>query len=35
MLVVLGNLFKTRCLKCGDVAVNVDSPICEALQGRG
>lgn len=30
-----GNLFKTRCLKCGDVAVNVDSPICEALQGRG
>ncbi|CAH0725233.1 unnamed protein product, partial [Brenthis ino] len=26
-----GNLFKTRCTKCKEVAVNTDSPICEAL----
>lgn len=30
-----GNLFTTRCLKCGDVAKNYDSPICEALRGKG
>ncbi|KAF4522692.1 hypothetical protein B566_EDAN012709 [Ephemera danica] len=30
-----GSLFKTRCLKCGDVAPNKDSPICPALKGRG
>ncbi|XP_067931791.1 NAD-dependent protein deacylase sirtuin-5, mitochondrial-like [Watersipora subatra] len=30
-----GNLFKTRCLKCGDIAVNRDSPICEALRNAG
>jgi len=30
-----GNLFKTRCTKCGDVSVNTDSPICEALRDRG
>ncbi|ESO86512.1 hypothetical protein LOTGIDRAFT_207074 [Lottia gigantea] len=30
-----GNLFKTRCLKCGEIAVNNDSPICEALRGKG
>ena len=30
-----GNLFKTRCTKCGNVSVNTDSPICEALRDRG
>ncbi|NP_001191422.1 sirtuin-5 [Aplysia californica] len=30
-----GNLFKTRCTKCGDVRVNRDSPICAALAGKG
>lgn len=30
-----GNLFKTKCLKCGDVAWNADSPICPALKDRG
>ncbi|KAK3920462.1 NAD-dependent protein deacylase [Frankliniella fusca] len=30
-----GSLMKTRCLKCGEVRVNNDSPICEALRGRG
>lgn len=30
-----GNLFKTRCTQCGEVAVNKDSPICEALEGKG
>lgn len=30
-----GNLFKTRCTKCGDVRVNNDSPICEALRDKG
>ncbi|CAI2730805.1 unnamed protein product [Schistosoma spindalis] len=30
-----GNLYKTRCLKCSDIRVNVDSPICAALLGRG
>ncbi|KAL8590606.1 NAD-dependent protein deacylase sirtuin-5, mitochondrial [Nucella lapillus] len=30
-----GNLFKTRCTKCGDVRVNKDSPICPALNGKG
>ncbi|CAH0702999.1 unnamed protein product [Spodoptera exigua] len=30
-----GNLFKTRCNKCKEVLVNNDSPICEALAGRG
>ena len=30
-----GNLFKTRCTKCGDISVNTDSPICEALRDRG
>ncbi|KAE8748713.1 hypothetical protein FOCC_FOCC004516, partial [Frankliniella occidentalis] len=30
-----GSLMKTRCLKCGEVRVNSDSPICEALRGRG
>ncbi|KAK6174402.1 hypothetical protein SNE40_017687 [Patella caerulea] len=30
-----GNLFKTRCVKCKDVAVNNDSPICEALRDKG
>ncbi|XP_013139072.1 PREDICTED: NAD-dependent protein deacylase sirtuin-5, mitochondrial-like isoform X2 [Papilio polytes] len=30
-----GNLYKTRCTKCKEVLVNNDSPICEALAGRG
>ncbi|CAI9737849.1 NAD-dependent protein deacylase sirtuin-5, mitochondrial isoform X2 [Octopus vulgaris] len=30
-----GNLFKTRCTNCGEVAVNNDSPICEALANKG
>lgn len=30
-----GNLFTTRCTKCGDIAKNYDSPICEALRGKG
>ncbi|XP_045447061.1 NAD-dependent protein deacylase-like [Melitaea cinxia] len=30
-----GNLFKTRCIKCKEVLVNTDSPICEALANRG
>lgn len=30
-----GTLFKTRCKKCGHVEANHDSPICEALEGKG
>ncbi|GFO46746.1 NAD-dependent protein deacylase sirtuin-5, mitochondrial [Plakobranchus ocellatus] len=30
-----GNLFTTRCTKCGDVSVNKESPICPALAGKG
>lgn len=30
-----GNLFKTQCTRCGDISVNTDSPICEALRDRG
>ncbi|KAI5646594.1 sir2 family domain-containing protein [Phthorimaea operculella] len=30
-----GNLYKTRCTKCREVLVNTDSPICEALAGKG
>ncbi|CAG4916674.1 unnamed protein product [Colias eurytheme] len=30
-----GNLYKTRCTKCKEVLVNMDSPICEALANRG
>ncbi|XP_048754509.1 NAD-dependent protein deacylase-like [Ostrea edulis] len=30
-----GNLFKTRCTRCLDVKFNRDSPICEALAGKG
>lgn len=30
-----GSLFKTRCVRCRDVRVNRDSPICEALAGKG
>lgn len=30
-----GSLFKTQCLKCKKVEPNYDSPICEALQGKG
>jgi len=30
-----GSLFKTRCIDCGEVKVNRQSPICEALRGRG
>ncbi|KAK3083853.1 hypothetical protein FSP39_004184 [Pinctada imbricata] len=30
-----GNLFTTRCTKCGEIKKNYDSPICEALKGKG
>jgi len=30
-----GSLFKTRCVECGEVKPNRQSPICEALRGRG
>lgn len=30
-----GNLFTTRCTKCGDISKNYDSPICPALEGKG
>ncbi|KAK7873945.1 hypothetical protein R5R35_012956 [Gryllus longicercus] len=30
-----GSLFQTRCTKCQDVTVNRNSPICEALRGKG
>jgi len=30
-----GNLFKTRCTSCGDIRVNTDSPICQALKDKG
>ncbi|KAI1298157.1 NAD-dependent protein deacylase sirtuin-5, mitochondrial [Halotydeus destructor] len=30
-----GTLFKTRCTKCGDIASNHDSPVCEAMRGLG
>lgn len=30
-----GSLRKVKCTKCGKVEVNMDSPICEALSGRG
>ncbi|XP_030631434.1 NAD-dependent protein deacylase sirtuin-5, mitochondrial [Chanos chanos] len=35
ILEIHGNLFKTRCLSCGDVEVNRKSPICAALEGKG
>ena len=30
-----GSLFRVRCTKCRAVTQNTDSPICEALRGRG
>ena len=30
-----GSLFRTQCLKCGEITNNYDSPICEALRGKG
>lgn len=30
-----GSLFKVRCVKCSHISVNRDSPICEALAGKG
>ncbi|KAA0184231.1 NAD-dependent protein deacylase [Fasciolopsis buskii] len=30
-----GNLYKTRCTRCGAVRENHESPICPALAGRG
>lgn len=35
ILAFSGNLFKTRCTKCGHVEFNRDSPICESLRGKG
>ncbi len=32
---IAGSLFRVRCLGCQKVFVNKDSPICEALAGRG
>lgn len=31
----IGNLYKTRCTRCGAVRENHESPICPALAGRG
>ena len=30
-----GSLFRTQCTKCLEVKANTDSPICEALAGKG
>lgn len=30
-----GSLYQTKCLKCGEVRENRDSPICPALQDKG
>ncbi|XP_076058730.1 NAD-dependent protein deacylase-like [Oratosquilla oratoria] len=30
-----GTLFKTRCLDCEEVTANYNSPICDALEGKG
>lgn len=30
-----GSLFKTKCMSCGTVESNRESPICEALRGKG
>ncbi|XP_046707676.1 NAD-dependent protein deacylase sirtuin-5, mitochondrial isoform X1 [Silurus meridionalis] len=35
ILEVHGSVFRTRCLSCGDVDVNHNSPICAALEGKG
>ncbi|KAJ8336828.1 hypothetical protein SKAU_G00380480 [Synaphobranchus kaupii] len=35
ILEIHGNLFKTRCVSCGDVTGNRRSPICAALTGKG
>ncbi|XP_056600215.1 NAD-dependent protein deacylase sirtuin-5, mitochondrial [Triplophysa dalaica] len=35
VLEVHGNLFKTRCVSCGDVDSNHKSPICPSLEGKG
>jgi len=30
-----GSLFKTRCVSCGTIKEDRNSPICPALEGRG
>ena len=35
LLEMHGSLFKTRCTSCQEVKENNDSPICEALRGKG
>lgn len=35
VLEIHGNLFKTRCISCGTVKANHNSPICASLQGKG
>ncbi|KAI1901336.1 hypothetical protein AGOR_G00033280 [Albula goreensis] len=35
ILEIHGNLFKTRCVSCGEVESNHRSPVCAALQGKG
>jgi len=35
LLELHGSLFRVRCIDCGQVTENKDSPICKALEGRG
>jgi len=35
LLELHGSLFRVRCIDCGEVTENKDSPICKALEGRG
>ena len=35
LIEVHGSLFRVRCLACGEDRDNYDSPICEALRGKG
>lgn len=35
LLELHGTLFKTRCIKCGDIQENRESPICTAMAGKG
>ncbi len=30
-----GSLYRTRCKKCKETKENYESPICEALRGKG
>jgi len=35
LLELHGSLFRVRCIDCGEVTENKESPICKALEGRG